>query len=90
MGCAMLTRSIDWRVRTVGTGIFLTNSLKVFEVNSTTAKVFLMCDGLHTLDLMVQGMKSSFQVEETDQEIQEDILDVLKVLSEIGAVQEMI
>ncbi|WP_347358619.1 PqqD family protein [Bdellovibrio sp.] len=84
----MMTRNIDWRVRTVGTGIFLTNSLKVFEVNSTAAKVFLMCDGKNDMDMMVSGIKSSFQTECPDQEIRGDIEEVLATLKEIGAVQE--
>lgn len=83
----MAIRNIDWRVRAVGTGIFLTNSLKVFEVNSTAAKVFLMCDGKHDANMMVLGIKSSFQAECTDQEIRADIDEALEILKEIGAVQ---
>ena len=83
----MAIRNIDWRVRTVGTGIFLTNSIKVFEVNSTAAKVFLMCDGKHDVGMMVSGIKSSFQTDCTDQEIQTDINEALDVFKSIGAVQ---
>ena len=84
----MQTRSIDWRVRTIGTGIFLTNSIKVFEVNSTAAKVFLMCDGKHDTEMMISEMKSAFQTECSNQEIEIDIEEALAVLKEIGAIQE--
>lgn len=83
----MTIRNIDWRLRAVGTGIFLTNSLKVFEVNSTAAKVFLMCDGKHDEKMMVSGIKSSFQTECTDQEVQDDIQEALETLKAIGAIQ---
>lgn len=83
----MVTRSIDWRVRTIGSGIFLTNSLKVFEVNSTAAKVFLMCDGKHDTLKMITEMKLTFQTECSSQEIEDDIFQALAVLKEIGAIQ---
>lgn len=83
----MVTRNIDWRVRAVGTGIFLTNSLKVFEVNSTAAKVFLMCDGKNDVAMMISGIKSSVQTECPDDEVRDDIEEALAILKEIGAIQ---
>jgi hypothetical protein len=83
----MFIRSIDWRVRSVGAGIFLTNSLKVFEVNSSAAKVFLMCDGKHSLEQMVEEMKLNFATDHSDDHLRNDVEEVLGLLKDIGAVR---
>jgi hypothetical protein len=83
----MVTRNIDWRVRVVGTGIFLTNSIRVFEVNSTAAKVFLMCDGKHDIDMMVSEIKNTFETINHVDEIRIDIDAALEILKNIGAIQ---
>lgn len=84
----MVKRCIEWRLRAVGNGIFLTNSLRVFEINSTAAKVFLLCDGKNDIDKIVAGIKASFFSECSDQEIREDTLETLKILKKIGAILE--
>jgi len=80
---------MEWKLRTIGNTIFLTNSIKVFEVNSTTAKIFTLCDGVKSISYIVNELKKTFTDFENS-DLEADTNEVLLDLKSIGAIQDLL
>jgi hypothetical protein len=85
---SVLRRNIEWKLRTVGNSIFLSNSIKVFQVNFITAKIAQLSSGNMGREEIIHAVLGLCHAESIPENAPAEMSYAVDQLIELGIIKE--
>ncbi len=81
-----MKRNYDWKLRTIGNTIFLTDTVRVFELNLTAARIIQLADGTRDESAIIARLLEECSPETLSSAAESEVGAAIRMLTDAGAI----